>query len=185
MVRYNLIDLLMTCICAACIFKGRKSGLFPEFINLIGVLFATVFSIHYYLTVSARLQEYVKLSEPLFQFVTFSVIAIVIMGVFWVVRKAWLILLKIETMSFINKYGGILVAGVKGYLLCSLLFLSLIISGNEIARYNTRKSLSSLIMTNTSVNIYGACYSRIVKKFFPNETMNKRVFKLLSRRNNQ
>ncbi|MBU0468964.1 MAG: CvpA family protein [Candidatus Omnitrophica bacterium] len=176
----------MTCICAACIFKGRKSGLFPEFINLTGVLFATFFSIHYYLIVSARVKQYVtvKLSEPLFHFVVFAVIALVVMGVFVVVRKGWLIILKIETMSFINKYGGILIAGMKGYMLCCLVFLSLIISGNEIARYNSRKSLSSLIMANTSVNIYSACYSRIVNRFFPNEGMNKKVFKVLSRRNN-
>lgn len=159
--------------------------MFPEFINFTGVLFATFFSIHYYLIVSARVKEHVdvKLSEPLFHFVIFFVIALVVMGIFVVVRKGWLIVLKIETMSFVNKYGGILIAGLKGYLICSLVFLSMIISGNDIARYSARKSLSSLIMANTSVNIYGVCYSKIVKRFFPNERMNKKVFKVLSRRN--
>lgn len=151
----------------------------------MGVLFATVFSIHYYLTVSEKIRGFVtiKMSEPLFYFLCFSIIAILVMGIFVVVRKGWLIVLKIETMSLINKYGGILIAAFKGYLLCSLVFLSMIISGNEVARYNARKSLSSLIMANTSVNIYDACYSRIVRRLFPNERMNKKVFKVLSRRN--
>ena len=48
MVNLNIIDVLMAAIFAICIIKGRKAGLVPGLINVIGVLFATVIALHYY-----------------------------------------------------------------------------------------------------------------------------------------
>ena len=86
----------MALILCVCVLRGRKSGLIPEAFNLLGVIFATFISLHYYVRASVHLKDVFSLSELLSHVVSYIVLAVFIMCVFAIIRKGWLLILKIR-----------------------------------------------------------------------------------------
>jgi len=174
----NWVDILLLGICARVIFIGVNRGIVVELIKGIGTLFTVFITIHYYSGISAFLQGKASLLAELADFVSFGFLWLIMALVFKFVRDGFLILLKIETHSFLDRWGSLFISVGRALLLCSLSVLFLRLSGIEYLKSNTEKSFSGVRIAKLAPKVYESSYNGFISKFFPSEELNKAIFKV-------
>jgi len=180
MVNFNWVDILIGCIIVRTVYVGRKSGLVPEIFKLIGVFCATFITLHYFVDFGNYLGNRLFFSDGVKEIVAFGLLAFSISLIFTLIREGWLIILKIEPPSFVDKWSGVVLSLIRAYLICGLVWLGLLVAGGKGIVRTTRTSLSSSFFKNTSSNIYKSCYSGFISNLFPHEPINKDVFNIVS-----
>ena len=170
----------MGCIIARAIYIGLKSELITELFKLIGIYFATIISLHYYSQLADFVKKILFVSDANNAVLSYALIASLVVLIFTLIREGWLVILKIEVHEAVNKWGGLVISLIKGYLICGLVFLAIFISGREVLTRMAGESMSAGIFKNASFGIYQACYNGLVVKFFPDESINAQLVELLS-----
>ena len=151
---FNLIDILMVVIVVLSIFLSLKRHYITGAINLIGIVFATFLTAHYYVRFGYLLNDKFYVPEKFAFRLSFIVIACLILVVFRLVQEGWQVLVKIEKSNAFEKLVGFVVAVFKTYFICGLIFLGLLIVGTNSIYKNAKTSVSARIFLNTSVDIY-------------------------------
>ena len=70
---------------------------------------------------------------------------------------------------------------VRGYFICSMIFLALILSGKDFFVSGARKSASRILFSGAAVELYKVSYSILVEKYFPDERINEASFHLIGK----
>jgi uncharacterized membrane protein required for colicin V production len=176
---FNWVDILMGVILIRAVFVGAKRGIVIEAFKLVGIIFTVFITLHYYSGMSKLLQDKMHLPQGAGDLFSFSVLWGLINLVFKLIRDGFLMLFKMEAAhSILDKWGGLFLAVLRGFLICSLAILCMRASTIEYLTKNLEKSLTASKLVGISPRVYESCYTNFVSKFFPTEELNKSVFKL-------
>ena len=131
---------------------------------------------HYYITVADFIRGRLPLEEkvPLefLDFLVFLILAGIGNLVFLLLRNAVNNLIKIEAISALNRWGGLVLGAFRSVLLASLVMFSLLISSIPYLKNSVRASYFGPRITSLSVNIYTWTWSSIFSKFISSEKLN-------------
>ena len=178
---FNSVDILIVVIIASAIYIRRKDGIVAELFKLLGI-FCTIFiTLHYY----ARFADFLRVQffgkEAATEFFAFCLLFSVFFLTFAFISGGWSLILKIKSFAIVDRWGNVVLSLVRGYFICSMIFLALILSGQDFFVSRARKSVSNALFSGAAVELYRASYSNLVEKFFPDEEVSEAAFKLIGK----
>lgn len=98
--RIYLIDIIFLVLCLKILYTAVSRGLVNELIKVIGIIFALWFSFHYYTYLAERAVDFLSfLNTKYLEFFIFSVIFLVILLFFSILRRIAALLFKREEFS--------------------------------------------------------------------------------------
>lgn len=125
--RLNWIDFIVFVIMVRALYVGSKRGLIPELTTLIGLAAAQVVSLQHAGSVVSFLAERVRLPVPEKWLYLFFVGALFIATylIFGLIHRGLSKLLRLETATGVNRWGGLLLGFLRGGYLTSLILVVL------------------------------------------------------------
>ena len=177
----NFIDAVMGLIIIRCIYSGATAGLVIEFFKLLGTIFATFITLHYFTAFAEFLTRMVSFPSNVAELIAFVVLWMIVVLIFKVVRDGWMLLIKTEAQESFNKAGGALTGIFRGVLVVGLTTLLLLLAGNKYLIKSIKTSFSGMYLSHFSISVYESCYDNFVNKFFPKEKKNFDALKITSR----
>ncbi len=180
--RLNWIDFIVVSILLRVLYVGGKNGFIVELFKLIGIIFTTYVSLHYYVKLSdfiiQRLSK-VQVPTELLHFFVFILLVAVSYSFFVLVRRAFCNLVKMEAAPILSKWGGVFLGVGRGVLTSSLVMLVLLISTTPYLNTSVRKSYSGRCLFNVAVKTYSAIWNGLMSKFMTGEKFNGSIPKIL------
>ncbi len=180
MLSFSWVDILMVAIIAMSVYFGKKSHLLAELFKLFGIFLATFITIHYNPALTRFFSAQHIFPESFQAVMAFCSLLFLIMLIFSLLSEGWLMILKVEFEETINHWGAIILSFLRGYFLCSLIFLALLLIGNEGITQSTKHSVTSVLVKNTAVGIYKSFYYGFVRVIFPKEVINEQMIALIA-----
>src|SRR3990167_12283 len=174
----NFIDIVMGLILLRCIYAGSTAGLVIEFFKLLGMLFATFITLHYFTPFGEFLNRMVFIPLNFTDVISFVTLWILVVLVFKVIRDGWMLLIKTEAQEAFNKIGGALTGIFRGGLVCGVATLMLFFAGNNYLIKSVNLSFSGVYLTHFSTAVYESTFDNFVAKFFPKEKKNFEALKI-------
>ena len=96
--------------------------------------------------------------------------------VFKLIVNGWSLLFKVETQAALNEWVSAIIAAVRGIIFCGLLFVFLLLSGNDYVKRISQQSFTGFYLVDFSPRIYRLMYEGLVSRFFPDEPLNDQAF---------
>jgi uncharacterized membrane protein required for colicin V production len=177
----NFIDILMALIIIRCIYSGATNGLVIEFFKLVGMIFATFITLHYFSAFGELLARLLPIPLHYMELISFLALWMVVVLVFKVIRDGWMLIIKTEAQEAFNKIGGALTGVFRGLLVCGMTVLVFFLSSNHYVIKSTNSSFSGSYLSSFSTGIYESCFDNVIGKFFPEEKKNLSALKITSR----
>lgn len=179
--QFNWFDIVVLLLIFRVLYISIKGGFTTEVFKLLGIICAIYLAMHYYITVSDFIRGRLPLEEkvPLefLDFLIFVLLAAVGNVFFLLLRSAVNNLIKIEAVSALNRWGGLILGAIRSVLLVSLVIFSLAISSVPYLRDSVRNSYFGPRINFASVNTYLWIWSSIFSKFVASEKQNNAVVK--------
>ncbi|OGX38894.1 MAG: hypothetical protein A3C36_03755 [Omnitrophica WOR_2 bacterium RIFCSPHIGHO2_02_FULL_52_10] len=172
----NEIDILMAAVMAAVIFIGRKEGLIAGLFKLFGILCVSFVTLHYYVHFADFLRAKFFGEKTATEFFAFSLLAMPTILLFILISHGWVLILKVKMLAAIDRWSGMLLALVRSYFICGLLFVALVLSDHSYAAPRAMASVSRAIFAYAAVGFYERVYVSVIQKYFPNEKINEHPF---------
>jgi uncharacterized membrane protein required for colicin V production len=182
--QFNFLDILILIIVFRICYIAVKMGLSNEFFKLLGVLFATYVSLHYYTVLSDIIQRRFFLKAmPLefMDFIVFLILTVVVYLGFVVLRSIFYRFMTLETMPRINQIGGFIFGLARLFLIIGLLTYSLLISDVSYLSNAVRHSYLGIRACSISPRTYNWLWSSIFSKFFTHDKFNSTVTEVMDR----
>lgn len=173
--KLNWIDIVIIVIALRAFYIGLKRGFVSEIFHLFAVLAAIFVIFHYYPMCSKFLENRIFFKLGIAKAVAFIGIWVAVALIAKFVRDGVNMVFKIEAKSFIDKFGGLLVALGRGALVCSLLLCFFIVTDTEYLSRNVQGSYLSPKIVKWAPDIYRSMHQVFVSKYFPNEKINPDV----------
>jgi len=177
----NGVDILMVAVIALAIYIRRKDGIVAELFKLFGIFCAIFITLHYYVRFADFLRVQFFGKEVATEFFAFCLLFSVIFLAFVFLSGGWSLILSIKSFAIVDHWGNVVLSLVRGYFICSMIFLALILSGQEFFVSGARKSISGALVSGAAVELYRVSYSNLIEKFFPGERINEAAFKLIGK----
>ncbi len=178
---FNWVDIILICVFLRGIYVAQKSGLLAEIFKLIGVFFAALLSCHYYERFGIFLHKKIALPEATGEVLSFSLLAIIIILVFALIREAWLVILKLEVKNFVNEWVSLAASILHCVLLSGLVVIALIVGGNKFVSDSAKFSFTGGFFKDTVITVYRGCYEGVLKTLFPEEPVNSKLLRLANK----
>jgi len=177
----NWVDVLMVGILTIGILTGKKSDLFSELFILIGILFATCLSLHFYTRFGEVLSKNFFIPSGYKNILGFVILAGVTIGLFYLIRGGWLVIIKMQLNATVDRWGSLIFSFTKSYFLAGIVFFALSASGNPNIQSATKNALSAFLFKKVSVSVYSGFYTGFVGILFPDEPLNQNPFYTMDR----
>jgi len=176
---FNWLDIGILIIIFRVLYIAIKNGFTTEFFKFLGVICAVYLSMHYNGAVAdfirARLPVEEKMPLEFLDFLVFLILAIAGNFVFVLLRNVVNNLIKIEAVSTLNKWGGLLLGALRSVLLVSLILFALVISSIPYLKNSVKDSYLGPKVFSTAVNTYSWIWNNVFSKFAPLEKQNSTV----------
>ena len=176
---FNWVDLAMVVLLALGINSGRKSDFFTEFLIFLGILFASCFSLHFYVRFGNILNNTLVLPPHSQELLAFLIISGVLVTLTLLAKGGWMVIIKFNINRQVDNWGALTFAILKTYFLCGLVLFALLISGHPSIEGFARKSLSFKIFRQAPHWIYSVCYTGFIGNFFKDEPLNQKAFRVI------
>jgi len=173
--KLNWIDIVIIIIALRALYIGLKRGFVSEIFHLFAVLAAIFVIFHYYPLCSKFLESKIFFKLGIAKAVAFVAIWVAVALVAKFVRDGVNMLFKIEAKSFIDKFGGLIVAVGRAALVCSLLLCFFMVTETEYLSRNIQGSYFSSNVIKLAPDVYRGMHKVFVSKYFPNEKINPDV----------
>ena len=177
----NGIDLLMAIIIASIVYIRRNDGVVAELVKTFGVFCMVFITLHYYARFADFLRAQFFGQEIKTEFFAFCLLFVTILLGFVFISSGWSLILRIKSFEVVDRWGNVVLSLVRGYYICSMIFLALILSGNDNLASKAKQSMSRVFLSSAAGEFYRATYTNIVKRFFPGEMINIEVFSLIEK----
>jgi len=175
----NWVDIVMVVLLALGINSGRKSDFFTELLILLGVLFASCFSLHFYVRFGNILNEKLVLPPNSQELLAFIIISGVLLCLTLLAKGGWLVIIKVQINRHVDNWGALTFAILKSYFLCGLALFALLISGNPAYKSFAEESFSYKVFRKAPHWIYSICYTGFIGNLFSEEPMNQKAFRVI------
>jgi uncharacterized membrane protein required for colicin V production len=182
LLNFNWIDAVIIACILRSAFVGATRGLIVEFFKFLGMVFATIITLHFY----SQLGTFVTLprffSPKLTECLAFLLIWLVVVLIFKFIREGWSLIHKSEEISGVSKILGGILAIFRGMLIGGMIFVLIFVSQNKMLMKSSRQSFISLYLLELSPRFYNKAFDSVICKFFPDEKINNKVFALFEKK---
>ena len=155
----NWIDLFVLILLFRTCYVAVNTGVPIEIFKISGTLAAIYLSLSYFAPLGKfihSLPGFKNLSLVFWSFSSFVLLAIVGYSVFLLLRKFFSRLIKLDTVTDINKWGGLIIGFVRGLLLASLITVMLVVSGSDYLKACVKDSFSGRRVFKIAPAVYKA-----------------------------
>lgn len=182
--QFNFIDIIVVILSLRICYISFQMGLPVEIFKLLGVIFATYISLHYYTGLSDMIQaRFLPKAMPL-EFLDFLIFIILAIGSylgFVVLRSMFYRFLKLEASPRLSQIGGLILGLARVFFTAGLLVYILMISSvkylNDSVKYSYLGKKCHAIAPQT----YGWLWNNFVSKFSTKEKFNPTVTEVVDR----
>ena len=129
---------------------GFRRGFIEEMGRLIGLIFSTVFSLKYYLTLSSKILTFINLNTFVVMVISFSIIFVLMLFIIRVLTRFFHILLTSRGTKFANRSMGFVFGSLKGIIILMLIYWTIdLFPSNKWISIIRKESYLSYKFTNT------------------------------------
>ena len=161
-----------------------KTGLSIEIFKLLGVLFATYFSLHYYTMISDLIRRrFLPKEMPLefMDFIIFLLLAILVYFGFIVLRTVLSRFIQLNAIPRLNQAAGLILGIGRGFLVVGLLSYSLAVSSVDYFKGSVKHSYLGSRAVSISPRTYGWLWNNVFSKFSGREKFNSTVNEVMDK----
>lgn len=171
--QFNWLDIFVLIMIFRICYIAVKSGFTTELFKFLGTITAIYLGMHYAVLISDYIRKQMPVTDKVsLQFIDCVVfLLLVILGylLFVLVRNVSKNFIKIEAVSALNKWGGLILGGFRSILLVSLISFTLAIPGIPYFKNSVQHSYLGSRLVFVSSDVYLWVWSSIFSKFIPNE----------------
>jgi uncharacterized membrane protein required for colicin V production len=179
--QFNWLDIFLLVLIFRICYIALKGGFTVELFKFLGSVVAIYVSMHYYVSLSDFLVQYLPIDKKTqLEFIYFIIFIILVFSaymVFVLIRNAFNQLVKVEAVSTFNKWGGLILGAVRSILLSSLIVFSLAISNVSYLKDSVKHSYLGPRVFSFAPNTYFWIWNSVGSKFITFETQNDAVLK--------
>lgn len=176
----NWIDIFVVILLIRITYISLKRGFPIELFKLLGTVCAIFLACHYYLRLGNFFNKFIFLgSEAAINFLNFlSFLALYFLGygLFVLVRLVFTILIRMEAISLLNRWGAFILGIGRWMLLVSIIFFSITVSNCTYFKQSLKNSISGLNFFKLTPRVYLALWDNLMFRFMSNKEFNKSVF---------
>jgi len=177
--QFNWVDIFVLIIIIRTCFIAAKSGFPIELFKFLGTLAAIYLSLHYYVSLSENLMDWLALERKIplefLAFIVFILLAIAGYVIFALLRSIFYRFLKMEAVSGLNKWGSLVLGMARGVFLASLIIFTLFISSISYFTESVRSAYSGRRLFMVCPNTYSWLWNSLVSKFSGKERFNDNI----------
>lgn len=174
----NWVDIFAVILFIRLCFIATKYGFAVEFFKLLGILASLFVSLHYYTAISdfvrARVQTQ-KMPLQFLDFLFFMILAILAYLLFVLVRSAFYRFIKLEAVSYLNKWGALILGILRSFLTLSLIMYMFVISSTGYLKSSVGDSFMGKRLFKIAPDTYAAIWNIFASKFLTAEKFNNTV----------
>lgn len=177
----NWLDILIVIILIRIVYIAFKGGLVSELFKTLGTVFAIYLSLHYYSAITNFLQQYIKLKDEasnILYFISFVGLALFGYLLFLLLRLVFSRLIKLQAVPNLDKWGGIAMGVLRGFLLASLIIFMISLSGISYLRKSISSSYSARVLFVVAPETYTFLWDSFASKFMALENFNEDIFRV-------
>ncbi len=175
---FNWVDVLIIALLFRVLYVAVKKGFVVELFKLLGTLVALYLSLHYYIQLSDLLVNspgVQNMPVEFVNFISFSFLAAIGYVLFMLLRQTVCHLLKVEALTQLDRWGGLLLGVGRGFLLVVLISYLLLISSIGYLGRSVYKSYFGSRFLKAAPAVYSFIWNGIMSKFMGSEKLNQAV----------
>lgn len=176
--RLNWVDIVVVILFARICYVGVSSGVLFELFKLLGTVFATYLSLHYYAVLGRYSFAHlgIKLMPQGFLDV-FAFILLAFTGylILFLLRQIFVKYVKLEPAAGLHKWGGFVCGLFRGLLLISLILFVFLISPIGYFRSSVTSSFLGKAFSGPAPSTYAGIWNGAMSKFATGEKFNSAV----------
>ena len=174
-IKFNWVDILFVTLLIRICYIGCKNGLLPEFLRLIGLLSAFIFSFNNYTLLSDFLSGHIKWISGGLDMVSFLFIFVAALFVFKILALFAVLFLGSDNISLSSRLMGFLLGCGRGILLIGLIWTLFVNSPFRFLSVNAKeRSFSGQYVSDVAPFVYKAGI-----EFYPWEKIETPLVELL------
>jgi len=178
--KLNWVDILVIIALIRIIYIGVRQGFIVEFSKTLGVVFAIILSFHYYITFSSFIHTHSPLPASFSDLICFTALFIGVILLFKFIREGLALVIKAEPIPFLNSWGGLILGGLRAWLVTSVFIYVLLISGFSYIEQSARQSYGFNYIIHAAPQTYSFSFNNLIGKFFSGEKINQTVFDVIN-----
>lgn len=172
------VDFVIIILFVRICYIALKNGFPVELFKFFGTIASIYLSLHYYTTISDFLDA--RLSSELLSLDFLDVICFVVLALigylsFVILRMAFLHVVKIEAVSLLNKWGGLVLGLGRGILFTGIITYFLTISTIDYINESVKNSYLPKYNIEIPLVIYRSLWNGLTSKFMGKEKINTNV----------
>ncbi len=173
--QFNWLDIFILIMIFRICYIAIKSGFTTELFKFLGTLTAIYLAMHYSVLIADYIHKQLPATDKVpLQFVDFLVLLFLAAAgylLFVLIRTLSNHFIKIEAISTLNKWGGLILGGFRSVLLVSLISFTLVVSGIPYFMNSVKHSYLGPRLILVAPNTYTWIWTNIFSKFmtFENE----------------
>lgn len=176
----NWVDIFVVILLIRTCYIAIKTGFPTEMFKLLGTACATYLAWHYYISIGGFLNSRLPLEGELWVSVlnmfAFFVLALIGYLIFAIIRVLFTMLIRMEAISLLNRWGAFILGVARWGLLASLLFSLVSISNISYLKISLLNSLSGPRLVKLAPRVYTFLWNNLMSRFTDKEAFNKAVF---------
>jgi len=176
--QFNWVDIFIIILLIRICYIAIKNGFIAELFKISGTILAIYLSFHYYTYLSDIVrQRFIsqKLSLDFLDFLCFTFLAVLGYLVLVLLRQVFSYLIKMEALPQLNRWGGLALGVIRGFLLSSLIIFILLISSITYLKNSVIDSYSGRRLFKIAPATYSKVWFGFASKFMPQEKYNSTI----------
>ncbi|MEK6727252.1 MAG: CvpA family protein [Candidatus Omnitrophota bacterium] len=174
----NWLDLFVIIILIRICYVAIKTGFPIELFKILGVILATYLSLHYFSGLSSSLLILIgskNIPSVFLSLLSFMFLAGAGFLFFSFLRRIFFKLVKMEAVSALNKWGGLVLGITRGFLFASLVIFIFVISGIGYLKKSVTVSYSGKAIFKIAPATYAWAFNGLVSKLVTGEKFNQSI----------
>lgn len=171
--QFNWLDIFILIMIFRICLIAVKGGFTTEFFKFLGTITAIFISMHYCILAADYIRGQLPIEGKVYLGLIDSLVflSLAVLGylLFVLLRNAFNNFVKIETVSALNKWGGLILGGFRSVLLVSLVSFTLVVSGIPYFKNSVKHSYLGTRLIFVAPDTYGWIWASIFSKFTPSE----------------
>lgn len=170
--RINWVDIITLIIIIRTAYMGLDEGCSVEIFKFLGIVLALAGSLNFYTPIGQFLNEHSFLPLGLAQILSFLGLVFIAVIIFKLIHLLFKALVKAEFVKWLDKSGGLILGILRGILISSLVFITLLFLPWDYSNYSIReRSLSGPPILKIAETFYYFTF-----KFYPGPDKTLEVF---------
>jgi len=177
----NWLDIFLVILLIRICYISTRNGLPDQLFWFLGTIGAIYISLHYYVGFADFIGKRFLLTEiPIEYRQTISFVLLALAGyvLFVLLQKIFSRFIKMEATPRLNKYGGIVLGVIRGFLVSGLIFFIFLMSTVVYLQHSVHTSYAGRHLSRIAPATYSWLWNNLMSKFMPSEKFNSAVLKI-------